>query len=206
MKFIGFSKIPSYFMDKFRKNKEDSRILKTKWQLKEALFQLLETEPFEEISVLDVCKKAKVHRTTFYKHFTDKNALLFYSLDLTKEELISKLAAKDGESGEDFGDKIIDEVLDFVNENSAFMQSVVSTNSNDPLMFMFKNVLEKSIGDFLTMSSGESDYVIPLPLLCTYLSGGFISVMYWWLENTDVPVDTMKQYIKKLINVQNYKK
>ena len=45
------------------------------------LLSLLEERPLSEISVVDICQRAMVHRTTFYAHFDDKLALLRYAVD-----------------------------------------------------------------------------------------------------------------------------
>ena len=52
-------------------NNEDMRIIKTKEALRKAMVSLLTETSFEKISVQDICEKAKVHRTTLYKHFAD---------------------------------------------------------------------------------------------------------------------------------------
>ena len=59
---------------------EDLRQRRSKQHLSEALLELMSERPFREISVVDVCQRARVHRTTFYAHFEDKNALLRYVL------------------------------------------------------------------------------------------------------------------------------
>lgn len=61
--------------------KEDLRIVRTRKLLSRALFELLETTPYEKISVLDICERAMVHRATFYNHFEDKDHLLEYTID-----------------------------------------------------------------------------------------------------------------------------
>ena len=54
------------------RRKEDLRIRRTHKLLCNAMFSLLETRSFDDISVVDICEKAMVHRATFYKHFKDK--------------------------------------------------------------------------------------------------------------------------------------
>ena len=68
--------------------KEDLRQRRSKRHLSEALVSLMEERPLREISVVDICERAMVHRTTFYAHFEDKNDLLQYVLS----ELMEKLA------------------------------------------------------------------------------------------------------------------
>lgn len=41
-----------------------------------ALFELLETRPFSQISVTDICKSADVARKTFYRNFDDKTSVV----------------------------------------------------------------------------------------------------------------------------------
>ena len=50
--------------------KEDLRVKITKQLLYDAMFDLLRDNRFENIKVTDICDKAEIHRTTFYKHFT----------------------------------------------------------------------------------------------------------------------------------------
>ena len=58
----------------------DLRQRKTRALLVKALAELMEERPFSELSVVDICSRAMVHRTTFYAHFNDKQELLRYLL------------------------------------------------------------------------------------------------------------------------------
>jgi AcrR family transcriptional regulator len=49
---------------------------RTRQLLQGALLQLLESKPFDDISVQDITEAATVNRATFYDHYTDKFALL----------------------------------------------------------------------------------------------------------------------------------
>ena len=65
--------------------REDLRQRRTRKLLADALLSLLEERPLSEISVVDICQRAMVHRTTFYAHFDDKLALLRYAVGRTTE-------------------------------------------------------------------------------------------------------------------------
>lgn len=53
-----------------------------KEQLWTVLFnRLLEGESFDQLNVQDICDQAQIHRSTFYRHFQDKYALLEYGIE-----------------------------------------------------------------------------------------------------------------------------
>ena len=56
--------------------KEDSRVTRSKRDLRNAFMELIKTQPFEKISVTDICKTAMINKMTFYKHYQDKYDLL----------------------------------------------------------------------------------------------------------------------------------
>ena len=66
--------------------REDLRQRRTKKFLVHALLALMEERPFQELSVVDICERAMVHRTTFYAHFEDKYALLRYAIGELQQE------------------------------------------------------------------------------------------------------------------------
>lgn len=51
----------------------DLRIKKTYRALFDAFTELLEEHRFEDLTVAMLCDRAMIRRTTFYKHFRDKN-------------------------------------------------------------------------------------------------------------------------------------
>ena len=55
---------------------EDKRIIKTKRNIKDTLIRLLAREPFEKISVAELCREGVISRITFYTHYDSKYALL----------------------------------------------------------------------------------------------------------------------------------
>ena len=62
----------------------DLRIQKTYLSLKIAFASLMEEKRFEDITVNELCQRAMLRRTTFYKHFADKYEFFaFYIRELT---------------------------------------------------------------------------------------------------------------------------
>ena len=49
--------------------------------LADSLRDLLKHEAIEKVTVDQICQGAKVHRSTFYRYFTDKYDLMYYSFE-----------------------------------------------------------------------------------------------------------------------------
>src|ERR1043165_7010542 len=53
--------------------KADARVRRTRDALGDALVALMQEKPFDTITVQDVLDRAKVGRSTFYTHYSDKD-------------------------------------------------------------------------------------------------------------------------------------
>ncbi len=164
--------------------KEDLRIRRTHKLLCEAMFSLLETQSFDEISVVNICDKAMVHRATFYKHFKDKYEFMEY---VTKIKLRDFYA--ESKKFADFSDKeklyraMIDNILLFIEENKPMLRLAASSSNNNFFDSLHRIVYEE-LHSFLTSSqkNGET-YRAPVDIFAKFLTGGFMSLVRWWLED-----------------------
>jgi len=68
----------------------DLRVRRTHKLLWEALMKELSERTIEEITVSDICERAMVHRTTFYKHYEDKYALLEQGIRQMYNDLLAE--------------------------------------------------------------------------------------------------------------------
>ncbi len=66
--------------------KEDLRVIKTLDSIDKSLLENLKTMPFNKITVEALCNQARINRTTFYKHYSDKYELLDNYLSRILEE------------------------------------------------------------------------------------------------------------------------
>lgn len=83
-------------------NKHEVKFFNTANRMKAALMELLETQKFLDITVSDVCNKAGIHRSTFYKHYNNTVELaadLEHSLMIdfaqNNETLVNAITTKD---------------------------------------------------------------------------------------------------------------
>lgn len=71
------------------KNKQSERSVE--W-ITQALFDLMETSPFEKIKIVDIVKKAGIARLTFYRHFESKEEVITSYMDREFEKYFEELS------------------------------------------------------------------------------------------------------------------
>ena len=192
--------------------KEDLRVRRTYKLLSQALMALLLEKSFEEIYVTDICERAMVHRTTFYKHFEDK----YHLLDFCVKEMINNFEGDDPqvasegsepqivseESMKDYYMSLIRKSLVYMADNKELLLTGIlraGNNSAQPMLHRSVcNLIDTKLRDNEKLGFGHT---VPLPIIAQFYSGALISVSIWWLEN-DMPIsiDDMVKYMGMLIN------
>lgn len=181
--------------------KEDLRIRRTHKLLTDALFSLLETTGFDDLSVVDICDRAMVHRATFYKHFKDKYDFLEYA---TKEKLREfyeeSIKQKDYTDTNEIYRSIINHVLDFVDDNKQMFKLSGASAGSSFLDYINKIISEELLA-FIKMTGGDSCMSVPPEMAVNFLTGGFTSLVCWWLANdSKYTKDEMEIYIGKMFS------
>lgn len=69
----------------------DLRIRKTRRAIRSGLVKACEAKPYEHVSVADNCRVSMVSRTTFYDHYTGKDALLAEVVSFLLEDITPAL-------------------------------------------------------------------------------------------------------------------
>lgn len=69
----------------------DLRIRKTRRAIRSGLVKACQAKPYEHVSVADICRVSMVSRTTFYDHYTGKDALLAEVVSFLLEDITPAL-------------------------------------------------------------------------------------------------------------------
>ena len=67
-------------------NKNESRYFNTAKKMDDALISLLEKKNYNFITIKDICKEAKVNRSTFYLHYENISNLLEEVVENTNKD------------------------------------------------------------------------------------------------------------------------
>ena len=127
----------------------DLRIKKTYRALFDAFTELLEEHRFEDLTVAMLCDRAMIRRTTFYKHFRDKNDYFAFYID----ELMSGLPQKQPDeagvvSAEDvraLRHAILDDAMDLILAHERLMDNILASSMSGMLTGMICDRIARSI-------------------------------------------------------------
>jgi AcrR family transcriptional regulator len=163
----------------------DLRVRRTHKLLWEALMAELSERDFEEITVTDICERAMVHRTTFYKHYEDKYELLERGIRLVCDAIVAQ-----GEHRPPCAFSVENPPPYFVRmfehaaQNPQFYQLMLRGGESS----RFQKLVKEYITD-VAASNGRGlapinqTRAVPPAMHAHYVAGAVLSLVAWWLEN-----------------------
>ena len=158
--------------------KEDRRIAMTKRLLKAALIELLKEQDIYHISIRELCERADVNRTTFYKYYGSQFDLL---TDMEKDML--DFIAKAIERHETEPEKIITAACRYLEENLEFARLIINNNV-DPAFahkLFAMDSLKESARKMLSGSNSEAE----LAYVYNFLTFGAFRMVCVWLNKEE---------------------
>jgi AcrR family transcriptional regulator len=164
--------------------KLDLRIQKTYLALTQAFLQMMKEKPLEDIRISELCQRAMIRKSTFYKHFGDKYELLAFIVRQTQEKLNAQLKEKCTE-GSVVGHymELITLVFDYVGENKELFESAIQSNSFPLILSILSDQIILDIQQQLhdDVRSGETLPASP-NLMAAFFVGGVMEIVYRQLQ------------------------
>ncbi len=185
-----------------RSNKNNLRVKETEKLLEETLAALLEEKSFEDIKVMDICSKAKIHRSTFYTYYNDKYELLKSRLDKYEAKFLEflrkyKLEGKLTDSHVD----IMIEILKYFYLNKEFLKIIFQNNREGSIIKILQKYIEAYVIEGIKdMKQLHTDKPYTVEIMGSFYSGAFISVLgEWILKDCYITPEELAQYISDII-------
>lgn len=174
----------------------DLRIRRTHKLLWESLFELMtqSKQRYSSITINQICDRAMVHRTTFYKHFEDKDALLAFGFKQYQ--------------GEDFVIPLIDRLTKPFQVMEQFLHheeigKILESQIDDEqfISFMHYQTREMKKQENQELNRICKNHTIPMELIIEFYSGVITTLSAWWFQNRkSVSAEEMDRYFHQMIN------
>lgn len=176
---------------------ENQRVRLTKKMLKSALMELLKDKPIEKIAIRELCSKAEINHTTFYKYYGSQYDLL----DEIESEYFEELECCLRESSMETRDGLTSALRFIDREKERWKVLINAVHEEEFAKRLFTlPVISKRLNDYLNTAQDESTRTYIRLFLC---QGGYAIIRYWINnENEDSPEEIsvlIWSLIKKLI-------
>ena len=181
---------------------EDKRIKKSKIALKRSLTSLLDTRPFDELTVTEICKKADISRITFYAHYDDKYQLVEDIFDDLVRLATADFGNLQKENNPD-GDvkksycNLLECILDLYEKNSLFLNKATK-EKNPYLYYSFNNHISKRIEKMIRYGSSELTPRFGSRRLAAMLCNGLWAYLNECLKE-NCPLSEIKKEMKSIL-------
>ena len=172
----------------------------TKLALSNALKELLTEQPFEKISISDICDRCRMNRKSFYYHFRDKYDLVNWIFDTEFMEL-NRLHALDFRLlSSSFDDrwKNIEVFCHYFYDNRVFYRSVLKVEGQNSFASHFREFLQP-----LLRLRVEELLVEEVPqIVYDFVADGIVcAIERWLLEKNCISPEEFLLSLKKLVQV-----
>lgn len=159
--------------------KQDRRVRRTKKLLKDALIELILEQGYDSITVQDILDRADVGRSTFYAHFNSKDDLLIGDAPFVHLKF-DDVREVNGEI------EIVPSFLDMfehVKEQDHLFRAMMGGEGIILVQRIVLSHLRTAFTDrFNTLADKGMPMPLPTPVLTNFLTGGFMSLLTWWLD------------------------
>lgn len=180
----------------------DLRIRRTHKLLFDSLISLLSEKSFEDIRISDICDKAMIHRTTFYKHFEDKYQLL----DSLLRQLIHDFEEKSLQytatnNQRQYYTNLFRLLLEHMSENRK-MYSIGLLNNGSAMKLLQKIVLQCIKAKLEHDEADGVKFIVPINIIAEFYSPALVySAGEWLKEGMIVPIEQMVEYCDTIASV-----
>ena len=155
--------------------KEDRRVAMTKKMLKDALIEMLREMDIYHISIRELCQRADINRTTFYKYYGNQFDLL---ADM-ENDLLLFLSKTITEYADNPG-KIIETACEYMEKHLEFGRLIINNNV-DPL-FPQKLFSMSALREAVLKKFPDSQDEMTQEYIFNYITYGAYRIICIWLN------------------------
>jgi AcrR family transcriptional regulator len=160
------------------KGSMDRRVARTRTSLHHALVSLILTRDYEAITIQEICKAAKVGRSTFYDHYTSKDDLHRCSV----ENLRSAVTGRPDSKSHNLSFSL--PLFEHVYEYKDLLGALSGGRGGAVALASIRRTVSELVRDELARSaSPDWLHAVPRELVVEHVVGAYMSVLAWWLDS-----------------------
>lgn len=147
-------------------------------RMKTAMLELMNTTPFDKITVRLICQKAEVNRSTFYAHYADIYDMIEQMETNLQKELLKNYSAS--EKVIPFSQESFVTFLAFIREHRYFYRVSLKARRDFPIKQGFEPLWEQIIKPLCLKAGISSENEMMLYFIG--FQAGFTMILRHWVE------------------------
>lgn len=174
-------------------NLDDSRVRKTRRDLREALIRLILKAGYDSISIQDIASEAETARITFYRHYKDKAELLADCLNTLYEQLVKDIENQISQGGSNIAAPIR-VFYENLESHERLYKVLFSSLGAQTVVLRLTHYMSERLADQLALLSAPVKDDTPIEIIANHLANAQIGLGMWWLEkNKPYSIDEMTE-------------
>ncbi|WP_088283982.1 TetR/AcrR family transcriptional regulator [Kineosporia sp. A_224] len=154
----------------------DRRVRRTRAAIQRALLTLMAEKGYEAVTATDIIERADIGRSTFYTHFSDKQHVLYDSLDDLGDFLRDQRPGHDGVLG--FGLAL----FEHVDEQRDLVRVLLGRRGGHVVQDRVAHLLAELVReDLAPLAAAAPD--VPLDLVVTGVVGTYLALLRTWADS-----------------------
>lgn len=172
--------------------RRDARVDRSRTAFRQALLTLLETTPYDSITIREIATRAGAGYATFFRHYPDKDALLNDLAAAEIGELLSRslpiaLAADTRAS--------CLALCRYVDERRALWAALLTGGAAGAMRVEFVRQARLAVPEGV-----EQIGWLPTDLRCVFGVAGTVEILAWWLrERGEEPIERVAEILDRLV-------
>lgn len=160
--------------------KADRRSRRTRGRLGDALIELIQEKPFDDIRVQEVVERSGVGRSTFYAHFSNRDDLFASDVDDFCAAFATLLERR-GEASDRLAP--VEELFSHVASERRLYRALVGAGRMQDVLDLCRGHMARSIERRLAaLPRARGLDGASRAAMAETLAGGLVSLLTWWLD------------------------
>ena len=164
----------------------DPRVLRTREQLRRALLSLLETRSLDELTIPEIAITAGIGRTSFFRHYPSKEALLE---EIATSEIQHMVALSMAALSADDTQQAALTICDYVDQHRKLWTTLLTGGAGGALKEEFILLAQQVTAETESQSSW-----LPADAGIVFVVSSIVELLRWWLQQTD-PITSEKMAV-----------
>lgn len=174
--------------------KEDRRVARTRRLLKAALIELIDEQPYEQITIRDITDRADIGYATFFRHYDGVDDLMLEIFT----GIIEELESLPDKHGEDYFEQEGYLLFEHVSKNRSLYRGILDSHTfTRKLRDHIRNTVQKHLDDHAEEISSSP---IPIEIAAQHMVSSLLGLIDWWLaEDAPYSLERMAMIYDRLI-------